>query len=328
MSFRALRVHRTDEGTVPRLETLELDALTEGDVVIRAAWSGINYKDALAVTGKGRIMRRFPLVAGIDVAGVVEASEDPSIQVGQSVVVTGCGLGETHDGGFAERVRVPAEFVVPLPEGLDLRQAMALGTAGFTAGLAIELMERNRQAPEHGPIAVTGATGGVGSLAVDMLAGRGYDVAAITGKPDQEAYLRGLGATSIVDRNTMERSGKPLLKSQFGGAVDNLGGELLAWLLASTHPFGNVASIGLAASHKLDTTVMPLILRGVNLLGVNSVLTPRDLRLRVWERLASDLRPRSLEAIAQRTVSLDGIEAACVPMIEGRITGRTLVKLG
>lgn len=327
MSFTALRVHRTDAGIESRFDTVEIDDLADGDVVIRASWSDVNYKDALAVTGAGRIMRSFPMVAGIDVSGVVESSSDARFSPGDRVLVTGCGLGENHDGGYAERVRVPGDWVVPVPDGLDLRQVMAIGTAGFTAALAVELMQRNRQVPEGGPIAVTGATGGVGSLAVDLLAGQGFEVHAITGKPEAAAYLRSLGAAEIVDRTQLELGSRPLEKARWGGAVDNLGGDVLGWLTRTTRPFGNVASIGLAASHALSATVMPFILRGVNLLGVNSVLTPHDLRLRVWERLATDLRPRRLDEIASREVALADLMPVFPPMIEGAITGRTLVRI-
>jgi len=326
--FRALRVHRTDAGTEPRLETLTLDDLSEGDVVIRGQWSDLNYKDALAVTGKGRILRRFPLVAGIDVAGVVAASDHPDLEPGQAVAITGAELSETRDGGLSEVVRAPADIVVPLPEGIDPRRAMAIGTAGFTAALAIVLMERNQQTPDQGPIAVTGATGGVGSLAIDLLAGLGYEVHAITGKAESAEYLRALGASEVLLRDELDLGRRPLESARFGGAIDALGGEWLAGLLATTRPFGNVASIGLAASHELHTTVMPLILRGVNLLGVNSVLLPHALRLHVWERLASDLAPRHLDRIITDTIGLDQVIDACPAYLEGRITGRTLVRLG
>ncbi len=326
-TFAALRVHRTDSGTEPRLEQLTLSDLGEGDVVIAAEWSDLNYKDALAVTGKGRILRKFPLVAGIDVAGRVLTSEDPAFTPGQAVVVTGCGLSETHDGGLAERVRVPSDFVVPLPDGLTTRDAMAIGTAGFTAALAIVLMERNGQRPEGGPIAVTGATGGVGSLATNMLSGLGYEVHAITGKSDGADYLFGLGASQVLLRQELDLGSGPLGSTRFGGAIDNLGGDILDRLLATTKPFGNVASIGLAASHKLQTTVMPLILRGVNLLGVNSVFTPTELRRHVWSRLATDLRPSNLDDIVTNTIGLDEVIDACPAWVEARVTGRTLVRL-
>lgn len=327
MSFRALRVHRTNDGTEPRLEDLTLDALSEGDVVIRGAWSGINYKDALAVTGRGRILRRYPLVAGIDVAGTVESSTDPAHTPGDRVVVTGWGLSETQDGGFAERVRVRGEQCVALPDGLDLREAMILGTAGFTAALAVDRLQHNRQSPADGPIAVTGATGGVGSLAIGMLAGLGFQVHAITGKPEHAEHLRSLGAAEVLDRRELDLGSGALASTRFAGAVDNLGGEMLAGLLRTTRPFGNVASIGLAQDARLSTTVMPLILRGVNLLGINSVLTPPDLRARVWERLDGDLRPAHLEAIVAGEVDLDGIIDACQPLIDARQRGRTLVRI-
>ena len=328
MTFTALRVHRADTGVDARFDTLELGDLSDGDVVIRALWSGVNYKDALAVTGAGRIMRHLPMVAGIDVAGVVTSSSDPRYAPGDPVLVVGCGLSETHDGGFSEVVRVPGEWVVPLPDGLSLRDTMIIGTAGFTAALAVDLMLRNLQSPAAGPVAVTGATGGVGSFAIDLLAGLGFEVHAITGKPGASTYLRELGAAEIVSRHDLDLGTRPLERGRWGGAVDNLGGDLLAWLTRTTRPFGNIASIGLAANPELHTTVMPFILRGVNLLGVNSVLIDRERRLAVWRRLGSDLRPRHLDAVVSQTVDLADLMRVFPPMIEGSVRGRTLVRIG
>lgn len=327
-SFRALQVHKTDEGVAARLENVTLDDLSAGEVVVRTAYSGVNYKDALAVTGKGKIMRSFPLVAGIDVAGTVEHSEDGRFKAGDKVLVTGCGLGETRDGGYAEYARLSADDVVPLPEGLTLYESMALGTAGFTAGLAVVRMEDNGQSPDHGPIAVTGATGGVGSLAIDMLAASGYEVHAITGKTDQSEYLKRLGAAEIVDRKSLDLGGRPLESTRWGGAVDNLGGDMLGWLTRTVNPFGNIGSIGLAAGVKLETTVMPFILRGVSLLGINSVTTPMPLRKRVWQRLSTDLKPPHLDEIVTGTLSLDEVQEAMSAWIAGKVTGRTVVKVG
>ena len=262
-SFRAFRVHEREGGLEARLDDVGLDDLAPGDVVIRAAWSGINYKDALAVTGKGRIMRRFPMVAGVDVSGTVESSSDPRFAPGDRVLVAGGNLGETIDGGYAERVRVPAGVVVPLPDGLSAREAMALGTAGFTAALAVERMEANGQRPENGPVLVNGATGGVGSFAIDMLAGRGYEVAALTGKAESAGWLESLGAARVVLRGEVDMSGgRPLERALWAGAVDNVGGDQLGWLTRTVMPAGNIASIGLVGGVKLTTTVMPFILRG------------------------------------------------------------------
>lgn len=327
-SFRALRIHDEGGKPVPRYESLSLDDLAAGEVVIRVRYSGINYKDALAVTGAGKILRKYPLVAGIDLAGTVVSAADGSIAPGTPVVVTGCGLSETHDGGFAEYARVRSEWVVPLTGGLDEWQAMALGTAGFTAAFAVHRMEQNGQKPGNGAVIVTGATGGVGSLAIAMLAGRGYDVVALTGKRDAEPYLQSLGARRVLLRDELELGTRPLEEAQWAGAIDNLGGDVLAWLTRTVAPWGNIASIGLASSPELKTTVMPFILRGVSLLGINSVLNPREERLQVWQRLATDLKPRELRSIVTRTVRLEDIVSVCGGYLQSQVTGRTLVELG
>ncbi|MBT8421617.1 MAG: YhdH/YhfP family quinone oxidoreductase [Gammaproteobacteria bacterium] len=326
-TFNALRVHAAENGVDPRLESLTLEDLSEGDVVIRGEWSCINYKDALAVTGAGKIMRGFPLVAGIDVAGTVVQSASPDVREGDEVVVTSAGLGETRDGGFAEYVRVPAGQVIPLADGFSTRDAMALGTAGFTAALAVHRMEQNGQTPGQGPIAVNGATGGVGSVAIDLLSGRGYDVHAISSKTSAQEYLRKLGASTVLDAKALELGTRPLEKAIWAGAVDNLGGDMLSWFTRTTQYAGNVASIGLAASHKLETTVMPFILRGVNLLGINAVDTPRSLRMEVWQRLATDLRPRHLDTIVTGEIGLDEVTGCVQEWVDGKITGRKLVRL-
>jgi len=326
-NFRALRIHRIDDQIQAHLEHIGMDDLDPGEVTVGVAYSGINYKDALAVTGTGRIMRTFPKVAGIDLAGRVVHSTDPRYRPGDAVVVTGCGLGEDHDGGYAEFARVPGDWVIPLPEGLGLRDAMVLGTAGFTAALAIHRMEQNGQCPELGPVAVTGATGGVGSLAVDMLAGLGYQVTAVTGKADSSSYLQELGASQILNREELDLGKRPLEKGLWGGAVDNLGGDYLAWLTRTTLPWGNIASIGLAAGVGLSTTVMPFILRGVSVLGINSVQVPRELRLAVWARLASDLKPAHLGAIATRELTLDELVSVADGYLAGSVTGRTVIRV-
>ena len=327
-TFKAFRIHSENGRIVARFESLTLDDLSPGDVVIRVTHSGINYKDALAATGAGRILRRYPLVGGIDFAGVVESSADARYRVGDAVLVTGCGLSETHDGGYAELARVPGDWVIPIPPGLDAFTAMALGTAGFTAALAINRMEHNGQTPEQGPIAVTGASGGVGSIAVDMLAVRGYRVVAVSGKSDATGYLRELGASEILARQDISFGSRPLEAARFGGAIDNLGGEALAWLTRTVDFWGNIASIGLAAGPELKTTVMPFILRGVSLIGINSSATPREWRLAVWQRIATDLKPRHLERIVTRTIGFDELPTAFPSYIEGRVTGRIVVRIG
>ena len=325
--FPAYRIHKRDGRIEARWETLAIDELCAGEVVIRVSHSGINYKDALAATGAGRILRRYPLVGGIDLAGRVETSSDASYHSGDAVLVTGCGLSETRDGGYALYARVPASSVVAMPVGLDAASAMALGTAGFAAARAIIRMEINGQTPALGPIAVTGATGGVGSIAIDALAAKGYQVAAITGKRESEAYLRALGATQILHRDELRFEGQALESARWGGAIDNAGGELLSWLLRTTHELGNVASIGLAAGAELHTTVMPFILRGVSLLGVNSSSSTRETRLHVWSRLSTDLKPPHLDRIVTRTIERTDLPAAFDDYLKGRITGRTVVRM-
>lgn len=324
-TFRAFRIH--DDKGKAGIEQVGLDELSPGEVVIKTAYSDINYKDALAATGKGKILRKFPLIGGIDVSGTVVSSTDARVREGDEVLVTGHGLSETHDGGYAEYVRVPADWIVPLPEGMTAFDAMAFGTAGFTAGLAIHQMEHNGQTPERGPIVVTGATGGVGSLAIDMLAGLGYQVVAISGKAEAHGYLKEIGASEIRDRKTLEMGTRPLEKAMWGGVIDNVGGEILAWLTRTVVPLGNIASIGLAAGHELNTTVMPFILRGVNLLGINSSYCPRDLRLRVWQRMAIGMRPRHLDKIVAETVSLDEMSPVFDKLNAGAYTGRAVVKI-
>jgi NADPH2:quinone reductase len=325
--FRAYRIYEQDGEVQGRLETTEIDALSPGDVVIRAVWSDVNYKDALAGSGKGKILKRFPLIGGIDVAGQVYSSVDPRFKEGDPVLVVGCGLSENHDGGYSEYVRVPGDWVVPLPRGLSLRDSMALGTAGFTAGIAVDRMEHNGQRADGGPILVNGATGGVGGFAIDMFAGLGYQVTAFTGKRDADAYLETLGATDICYRGEVEMGTRALEKALWGGAVDSVGGEELGWLTRTTMPLGNIASIGLAGGIALNTTVMPFILRGVNLLGINSVYISTDTRDRVWRRLGTDLRPRHFDAIVTRTVDLDGLPDVFGDYVAGKNTGRTLVKI-
>jgi acrylyl-CoA reductase (NADPH) len=327
-NFRAFRIHQEGGKVVPRLETIGLDDLAAGEVVVKVRCSTINYKDALAATGAGRILRKYPLVGGIDLAGEVVSSQNAAFTPGQKVLVNGCGLSETHDGGYAEYARLQGDWIVPIPAGLDEFQSMAIGTAGYTAALAIHRMEQNGQRPDGGEIVVTGATGGVGSLAIDMLAGRGYKVVAVTGKQSATGYLERLGAARVLPRESINLGSRPLEEAQWAGAIDNLGGDMLTWLTRTTNFWGNIASIGLAASPELKTTVVPFILRGVNLLGINSVFTPRELRLAVWQRLATDLKPRHLDSIVTRTLDLDALPGAFGDYIKGGVTGRAVVRIG
>jgi len=324
--FRAFRIHNDDAGYRSGIEDVSLDDLAPGEVVIRTAYSSVNFKDALAGTGQGRILRRFPLVGGIDVAGHVVASSDPKIREGDAVLVTGCGLGETRDGGYSEYARVQAQWTIPLPAGMDLRESMILGTAGFTAALALHRMLDNRQTPELGPLCVTGASGGVGSLALDIFSRAGFTVHAVSGKADRHEYLRSLGASQVLGRDALATT-RPLESVRFGGGLDNVGGPMLASLLAQTAPYGNVASAGLAASHVLDATVMPFIIRGVSLLGVASAGTARDIREEVWRRLAGDWKPAHLQRICTREVELEQLPDVFATMLAGRSFGRTLVRL-
>ncbi len=324
--FTAFRIHQDDQGHRSGLESLRFDQLNPGQVVVRAEWSSVNYKDALAGTGKGRILRRFPLVGGIDVAGTVVASTDPAWREGDAVLATGCGLSETRDGGYSQYVRLESSAVIARPVGLGAREAMILGTAGFTAALALLRMLDNRLTPAHGPLAVTGATGGVGSLAVDIFTRAGFEVHAVSGKPDQADYLRGLGAAQVLPRDTLA-STRPLESARFGGGLDNAGGSMLTSLLAQTVPYGSVVSAGLAASPALDMTVMPFIIRGVSLLGVSSSSAPRALREQVWERLGSDWKPQHLDTICTRAIGLDGLPEVFERMLDGGSRGRTVVRI-
>ena len=325
--FKAYRTFKDDHTISSRFVEMTPDELDPGDVIVRTKYSTINYKDALAATGAGRILRRYPLVGGIDLAGEVVSSSDARFKAGDPVLVTGCGLSETHDGGYAAYARLKAEWVVPLPPGIGLDDAMRIGTAGYTAALAIHRMEQNGQTPKQGPIVVTGASGGVGSLAIDMLAGRGYEVVALSGKPEADEYLRAIGAARVLRRGELNLGKRPLEAPQWAGAIDNLGGEVLTWLTRTVDFFGNIASIGLAASPELHTTVMPFILRGVSLLGINSVANPRELRLKVWERIATDLKPRHLARICARTIGFGELPAAFPDYVAGRVQGRTLVRI-
>ena len=322
--FRSFRIHNDANGYRSGIEQVSLDNLAPGEVVIRTAYSSVNYKDALAGTGQGKILRKFPLVGGIDVAGHVVASTDPKFREGDEVLVTGCGLSETRDGGYSEYARLESQWVIPLPDGLGLRESMILGTAGFTAALALYRMKDNRQAPELGPLAVTGATGGVGSLAVDIFSRAGFEVHAISGKTDQADYLRSIGATEVLGRDALATT-RPMESARFGGGLDNVGGTMLASLLAQTVPYGNVASAGLAATADLPITVMPFIIRGVSLVGVASAGTARDIREAVWQHLATDWKPRHLDRICTREIPMAQLPDVFATMLSGGSFGRTLV---
>lgn len=313
---------------VSGMRTMSADQLDAGEVTIRVHYSSINYKDALAATGAGKIIRRFPCVGGIDLCGEVVDSADARFKPGDKVIATSFDIGVAHHGGYAEYARVPAGWVVPLPVGLDLFEAMALGTAGFTAALGIVRMEDNGLAPANGPVVVTGATGGVGALAIDMLAQLGYHVVALTGKEAEADYLKMLGAAEILLRSSIDFDKvRPLEAARWAGAVDNVGGQILHWVLATMKQAGTVASIGNAASFNIDTTVFPLILRGVSLLGVDSGYMGFPTRQRVWDRLATDLKPRHLAAIT-RTIEFDALPGAFDDFIHGRVKGRTVVRIG
>lgn len=326
-TLKAYRIFNEDGKVASRYVNMELEELDAGDVVIKVAYSSVNFKDALAATGAGRIIRRFPCVGGIDLSGTVTASADARFKAGDAVIATSYDIGVAHDGGYAQFARMPADWVVPLPKGLDLFESMALGTAGFTAALAVERMEHDGLKPANGPVIVTGATGGVGSIAIDILARAGYHVVALTGKQQETDYLKGLGAREIMLRESLDPAKtKPLDKSTWAGAVDNLGGDVLSWIASTMQIGGTIASIGLAASHNLNTTVMPFILRGVSLLGIDSVNAPMPLRQKVWKRLGSDLKPGRLREIATQ------VEFAGLPEVFGRILdkkmrGRTVVKI-
>ena len=325
-TFSAFRLFNEDDKIGGRIVQAALQELDPGEVVIRAAYSSVNYKDALAATGAGRIVRRFPIIGGIDVAGTVLSSSDARFRGGAPVLVTGFELGVSHDGGYSQVVRVPADWVVPLPPGLDLFEAMTIGTAGFTAALSIPEMERNGLTPQGGPVIVTGATGGVGSFGVACLARLGYDVTALTGKDTEHEYLREIGAREILSRSSLQMGTKPLEKSLWAGAVDPVGGDTLAWLTRTMMRGGTIASSGLAGGTELHTTVMPFILRGIKLLGIDSVACPMAQRTQAWRRLASDLKPTCLRSMAQE-IQMSDLPNAFVSILKGATRGRRIVNL-
>ena len=326
--FKAYRTFEADKVVSSRFVEMSLDELDAGDVVVRTKYSTINYKDALSYNGAGRIMRKYPTVAGIDMAGTVESSSDPRWRKGDKVIVHGYDMGVAHDGGYSEYVRVPGDWIVRRPESMTAFDAMTMGTAGYTAALAIMLMEHNGLKPANGPVAVTGATGGVGSVAVEILAKSGYHVVAITGKPEERAYLTGLGAKEVVDRRGIDLAKiKPLDRATWAGAVDNLGGDLLAWLLSTMKIGGMVGAVGLAADMKLSTSVAPFILRGVGLLGADSANTPMAMRQKVWNKLAVEWRPDIVHDQV-RTIDFDELPTHFDAYLKGMVRGRTVVRIG
>lgn len=325
-AFHALRIRNDEQGYRAGIEQLQLNDLTPGEVLIRVRYSSVNYKDALAGTGKGKILRQFPLNGGIDCAGVVAHSDSEHFKIGDAVLVTGSGMSETIDGGYSEYVRIAHQHVIAIPDSLSCRDVMILGTAGFTAGLALLRMLENRQKPEMGPIAINGATGGVGMLATALFAKAGFEVHAITGKPEHSDLLNALGATRILPRDDIQTD-KPMANTRFGGAVDSVGGEMLASLLAQTAPYGNVASCGLVSSAALNSTVMPFIIRGVSMLGIASAGTERDIREKVWRLLANYWDSGHLGKIPVQEISLQQLPRIFEQMISGHSFGRCIVKI-
>ncbi|MEJ8566666.1 YhdH/YhfP family quinone oxidoreductase [Elongatibacter sediminis] len=325
--FRAFRIHHDDRGYRSGLEDTRLEDLSEGDLVVRVEWSSINYKDALAATGKGKILRRFPLIGGIDLAGIVVHSDADRFTEGDRVVVTGCGLSETRDGGYSEYQRVDSRDAVHLPDGLSTREAMMLGTAGFTAALCLYRMEANGQTPQAGPIVVTGATGGVGSLAINLLTRAGYEVHAISGKVQAFDWLERLGARQCISRHDLHWGQNPLEKSRWAGGIDTVGGDMLSGISRVIGLWGNVACCGMAGGHGLNTSVYPLILRGVSLLGISSANCPYEIRRVLWDRLANEWKPEALTEIATDEVDLDGMEAVFDQLMAGGAQGRTVVRV-
>jgi acrylyl-CoA reductase (NADPH) len=325
--FKAFLIEDIEGRVDGRFVSMDEAQLDAGEVTIRVAYSSVNYKDALAATGAGRIIRRYPCVGGIDLSGIVESSSDPRFKSGDPVLATSFDIGVAHHGGYAQLARLPAAWVVPLPAGLSLFDAMALGTAGFTAALAIVRMEENGLTPARGPVIVSGASGGVGGLAIDMLAKLGYRVSALTGKEDESEYLKRLGALEVIFRSKLDLSRiRPLDKALWAGAVDNLGGDVLSWMASTMQQGGTIASIGMAADSALKTTVMPFILRGVSLLGIDSGYIGEPYRNTIWQRLAGDLRPPHLSEMTRR-IGFDDLPGAFDTFLKGRSHGRVVVEL-
>ncbi|MCA1505477.1 MDR family oxidoreductase [Bradyrhizobium sp. NBAIM02] len=325
-TFKAVRIDKADKGTTAQLAQFDETELMEGDVTVRVEWSTLNYKDGLALTGKAPVVRRFPMIAGIDFAGTVEVSSHPQWKAGDKVVCTGWGMGETHLGAYAEKARVKGDWLVALPQGLSARDAMAIGTAGFTAMLSVLALEKHGISPKSGPVVVTGAAGGVGSVAIAVLSKLGYHVIASTGRASEADYLKQLGAAEIINRNELSAPAKPLAKERWAGGVDSVGSTTLANLLSMTKYGGAIAACGLAAGMDLPSSVAPFILRGVCLLGIDSVMCPIEPRKAAWQRLASDLDRTKLSEITEE-ISLDEVQGWGAKILAGQVRGRVVVKI-
>jgi acrylyl-CoA reductase (NADPH) len=325
-TFKAIRIDKAEKGTTVALTQFDEAELMDGDVTVRVEWSTLNYKDGLAVTGKAPVVRRFPMIAGIDLAGTVEQSSHPLWKVGDKVICNGWGMGETHLGAYAEKARVKGDWLVRLPEGMSTRDAMAIGTAGYTAMLAVLALEKQGLAPDNGPIVVTGAAGGVGSVAIAVLSKLGYHVIASTGRASEAGYLKGLGAAEVIDRNELSGPAKPLAKERWAGGIDSAGSTTLANLLSMTKYGGAIAACGLAAGMDLPSSVAPFILRGVCLLGIDSVMCPIERRKTAWSRLAADLDRGKLTEITQE-IGLDEVIGAGAKILAGQVRGRIVVKI-
>lgn len=325
-TFNAIRIDKADKSTTAALTQFDEAELMEGDVTVRVEWSTLNYKDGLALTGKAPVVRRFPMIAGIDFAGTVEASSHPQWKAGDKVVCTGWGMGETHLGGYAEKARVKGDWLVALPQGLSARDAMAIGTAGFTAMLSVLALEKHGVSPKSGPVVVTGAAGGVGSVATAVLSRLGYHVIASTGRATEADYLKSLGAAEVIDRNELSAPAKPLAKERWAGGVDSVGSTTLANLLSMTKYGGAIAACGLAAGMDLPCSVAPFILRGVCLLGIDSVMCPIDPRKAAWQRLASDLDRSKLSEITTE-IPLAEVPEWGAKILAGQVRGRIVVKI-
>ena len=325
-TFKAIRIDKADKGTTAALTQFDEADLMDGDVTVRVEWSTLNYKDGLALTGKAPVVRRFPMIAGIDFAGTVEHSSNPQWQAGDRVVCTGWGMGETFLGAYAEKARVKGDWLVRLPDGMSARDAMAIGTAGFTAMLAVMALEKQGVTPQSGPAVVTGAAGGVGSVAIAVLAKLGFHVIASTGRLAETDYLNSIGATEVIDRAELSGPAKPLARERWAGGVDSVGSTTLANLLSMTKYGGAIAACGLAAGMDLPSSVAPFILRGVCLLGIDSVMCPLETRKLAWNRLARDLEPQKLAGITQE-IGLDEVIALAPQILAGQVRGRVVVKL-
>lgn len=325
-TFKAIRIDKADKGTTAALTQFDEAELMDGDVTVRVEWSTLNYKDGLALTGKAPVVRRFPMIAGIDFAGTVEASSHPQWKAGDKVVCTGWGMGETHLGAYAEKARVKGDWLVALPQGLSARDAMAIGTAGFTAMLSVLALEKHGVSPKSGPVVVTGAAGGVGSVATAVLSKLGYHVIASTGRASEADYLKSLGAAEVIDRNELSAPAKPLARERWAGGVDSVGSTTLANLLSMTKYGGAIAACGLAAGMDLPSSVAPFILRGVCLLGIDSVMCPIEPRKAAWQRLASDLDRTKLSEITTE-IPLAEVPEWGAKILAGQVRGRIVVEI-